>query len=85
MKGALSISDALAIAKLLLGEPSARLSLGDAIRFGRHGQVTILLGPGKFYNADAIYSGDLLELVQRMNFLPRAHATAWLQAQGGGA
>jgi hypothetical protein len=77
-----SRTDVLAIAKLLLGEPNKNLSHGEAVRFGPHGNVTIQLGTGRFYDDAAALGGDLVELVQRTKGLPRAGAIAWLRAHG---
>lgn len=70
-----------AVARELLGEPSAHLSSPAEWRYGTHGSLSIDLTKGTFYDHEADAGGGTLDLVMRQLRCERAEAVEWLEAR----
>ena len=72
------------VARYLLGEPNARLSKPDELRFGAHGSVAVDLATGTFYDHEANEGGGVLDLVRLKSdsTKTRTDAAKWLERAG---
>ena len=72
------------VARYLLGEPNARLSKPDELRFGTHGSVAVDLATGTFYDHEANEGGGVLDLVRLKSdsAKTRTDAAKWLERAG---
>ena len=72
------------VARYLLGEPNARLSKPDELRFGAHGSVALDLATGTFYDHEANEGGGVLDLVRLKSdsAKTRTDAAKWLERAG---
>ena len=72
------------VARYLLGEPNARLSKPDELRFGTHGSVAVDLATGTFYDHEANEGGGVLDLVRLKSdsTKTRTDAAKWLERAG---
>ena len=72
------------VARYLLGEPNARLSKPDELRFGAHGSVAVDLATGTFYDHEANEGGGVLDLVRLKSdsAKTRTDAAKWLERAG---
>jgi RecA-family ATPase len=70
------------VAELLLGQPNARLSRGQRLRFGNKGSLEIDTGEGWFSDHEASVSGGVLELIRHREGCDNAGAFRWLEDQG---
>jgi RecA-family ATPase len=70
------------VAELLLGQPNARLSRGQRLRFGSKGSMEIDTGEGWFDDHEANVKGGVLELIRHREGCDKAGAFRWLEAKG---
>ena len=67
------------VAALLLGEPNARHSSADDVRYGTNGSLSVDLTHNTFFDHEAHEGGGLLDFVVRSNAAKaRRDAGAWL-------
>src|SRR5215831_20367937 len=66
------------VARLLLGEPNARLSSKDELRYGKHGSLSIDLKKGTWYDHEQGQGGGTLDLIAREGHDP----WEWLPRNG---
>src|SRR5690625_4307304 len=71
------------VARRLKGEPNARLSKPDEMRFGTHGSLSIKISTGQWHDHEAKVGGGTLDLIQHLGASKdRTDAHAWLVKQG---
>ncbi|MBA4092063.1 MAG: hypothetical protein C0494_15935 [Sphingobium sp.] len=82
------------VALKLYGEPNAKLSKPNELRWGSHGGRIVYLDSGSFFDAEAGERGGTLDLLRHAAGLDKAQAMRWLSdnglidespAQGGGS
>ncbi len=71
-----------AVARLILGEPNARLSSATELRFGSHGSVSVDLAKGTFYDHEATQGGGVLKLIEARLGLKNGGAVEWMRDHG---
>ncbi|MGY2052944.1 AAA family ATPase [Methylobacterium sp. JK268] len=71
-----------AVARLILGEPNARLSSGTELRFGSHGSVSVDLQKGTFFDHEATEGGGVLKLIETRLGLKNGGAVEWMRDHG---
>lgn len=72
------------VARLLLGEPNARLSTKTQLRYGTHGSLSIEIAgeaKGTWFDHEANSGGGVLDLIQREKGLANGAAMDWLKAE----
>jgi RecA-family ATPase len=70
------------IARLLLGEPNAKLSSKRELRYGKHGSLAIDLEKGTFFDHELGAGGGALDLVTRETKLEGKERIGWLKQNG---
>lgn len=69
------------VARKLCGEPNARLSSKEELRFGTHGSLSVDLVKGTFYDHEAAEGGGVLDLVARYEKVRNGDAVEWLRTE----
>ena len=67
------------VARLLLGEPNAKLSSDRELRFGTHGSLCVDLEKGVWKSFEDDQGGGVLDLIEREKGLTGAAAFRWLE------
>jgi AAA domain-containing protein len=70
------------IAKQLLGEPNARLSSKDELRYGSRGSLSIDLRKGTWFDHEANEGGGVLDLITKQTGLDGPDRSRWLDEHG---
>lgn len=71
------------VARLLLGEPTERLSSARELRWGRHGSLSVDLASGTWYDHEAGTGGGVLDLIRRKTgAVTTRDCMAWLERAG---
>src|SRR5215475_14031188 len=70
------------IARRLLGEPNARLSSKDELRYGTRGSLVIDLKKGTFFDHETGQGGGALDLITRETGRTGADRLQWLEQNG---
>lgn len=71
------------VARKLWGEPNARLSTKDELRFGTQGSRSVDLTKGAFYDHEAEEGGGVLDLICREAKVKGAQALDWMRDELG--
>lgn len=71
-----------AVARLVLGEPNARLSSATELRFGTHGSVSVDLTKGTFFDHEVAKGGGVLKLIESRLGLKNGGAVEWMREHG---
>ena len=70
------------VAVMFWGEPNARLSKGDKLRWGNKGSKSLDASKGIWIDFETDQDGGVLDLVQREHQTDRVGALDWLKDQG---
>lgn len=71
------------VARELLGEPNARLSSANELRFGNHGSLSVDLGKNVWNDHEQNEGGGVLDLIERYGGITgRADQIKWLEERG---
>ncbi|QGY01546.1 DUF3987 domain-containing protein [Methylobacterium mesophilicum SR1.6/6] len=70
------------VARILLGEPNARLSRGRELRFRTRGSLCVDRHRGVYHDHEANTGGGVLDLIKAVKGLAGGDAIAWLREQG---
>lgn len=75
---------ASAVARDLLGEPNKQLSIGDELRFGKQGSMSVDVKKGTFFDHESKEGGGVLWLIERETgqTIAGGHAVEWLRQNG---
>lgn len=74
------------VARLLFGEPNARLSSKDELRFGTNGSLAVMIGgerKGTFYDHETEEGGGVFDLIARKLGGDRRTAREWFEERFG--
>lgn len=72
-----------AVARKLWGEPNARLSSKEELRFGTQGSRSVDLAKGAFYDHEAEEGGGVLDLICRETKAKGSEALNWMREELG--
>jgi hypothetical protein len=70
------------VARILLGEPNARLSNKGELRFGNQGSLSVDLTKGTWYDHEHQYGGGVLDLIEARTGARAVERFKWLQQHG---
>jgi putative DNA primase/helicase len=70
------------VARILLGEPNARLSSATEWRFGTHGSLAVDLEKGVWFDHETGEGGGVLPLINREKGIHGREAIAWMKREG---